>query len=80
MFGVAANTVTRIIQKKEKYNISLSRKKVLRHRTRLGKHANLEELLFQWLKQKRSLGISIAGPMIPEKAIFQLSTRWARFF
>jgi len=71
-FGVAASTVTRIIQKKEKYNVSLSKKKVLRHRTRLdaGKHANLEELLFQWLKQKRSLGISIAGPMIQEKALF----------
>ena len=35
-----------------------------------GKNDKLEELLFHWFKQKRSLGICITGPLLKEKALF----------
>ena len=41
-------------------------------RTRIdkGKNDKLEELLFYWFKQKISLGISVTGPLLNEKALF----------
>ena len=65
-------TVTRIVQNKEKYQLLSPKKKRFKKRTRVdsGKNVDLEDLLYEWIKQKRSLGIVISGPLIQEKALF----------
>ena len=72
LYNVVPSTVSRIVDNKKKYQFTSQEKKYLQRRTRLDKGNNsvLEDLLFAWFKQKRSLGISISGPIIQEKALF----------
>ena len=52
--------------------MSSLQKKILKNRTRIdtSKYKTLEALLYEWIKQKRSLGICISGPIIKEKALY----------
>lgn len=68
-YHIDKSSVTYILQKKEKF-LSANENKFLRKKCRLdkGQHPLLESALLDWIKQKRSQGIAINGPIIKEKA------------
>ena len=71
-FGVSESTVSRIILNKDKYKLTSTEKQLFKKKTRIdrGQNAKLENILFNWIKQKRSLGVSLSGPLIKKKAQF----------
>lgn len=71
-YNVVNSTLSRILEKKEQYLLKSPKKKIFKKRTRLdkGKNVAMEDILFNWFKQKRSLGIAISGVILQEKALF----------
>ena len=69
-FRISGTAVSYILKKKDKYKAGAERRQ-LKGRTRIdeGQNQLLEEILLQWIKQKRNLGIAITGPIIQEKAL-----------
>ncbi|XP_033224855.1 jerky protein homolog [Belonocnema kinseyi] len=70
-FNVSESTIVRIVKDKEKYLLQSPKMKLFKDRTRIdsGKNADLEKVLFELIKMKRSLGVNISGPVLQEKAL-----------
>ena len=71
-YNITCGAIKTILRQKENYNIQGKNLKLQKKKTRInkGKNDKLEELLFHWFKQKRSLGICITRPLLKEKALF----------
>ncbi|XP_033229782.1 jerky protein homolog-like [Belonocnema kinseyi] len=68
-YNIDQAAVTYILQKKDEY-LNANGNNCLEKRTRLtkGQHHVMEMALVAWIKQQRSRGITVNGPMIREKA------------
>lgn len=70
-FGVSLTAIGYVIKNKEKY-VQSGQSNILKTKTRIAEGENpvLEQILLEWIKQKRSLNIPINGPLIKEKALY----------
>lgn len=70
-FGVSLSEICYLIAHKEKF-IKNGQNKILQTNTRIdtGENPMLENILLEWIKQKRSLNIPVNGPTIKEKALY----------
>ena len=68
-FGISQSQVSRIFAAKEKLlSAHRSNTNPARKRARKSTQEEVEDALLQWLKQAKSRGLLITGPMLSEKA------------